>query len=110
MGSQVFRFRGVASTRSRLPPMRISHVLGVDDAPFDRAHRGAVMVVGALYCLGGTGVRLDGVYTTRVRRDGADATRQVAALVRRIAHVQAVVLQGIALAGFNIIDLAALHR
>lgn len=89
--------------------MRISHVLGVDDAPFVRSHRGDVMVVGALYCQGAGWARLDGVYSTRVRRDGVNATRALIDLVRRVEHVQAVVLQGIALGGFNVVDLATLH-
>lgn len=87
---------------------RFSHVVGFDDAPFDRAHRGDVLVVGAVYA----GARLEGVLAGRVRRDGANATRAVADLVRRSrfrAHLQLVLLQGIAFAGFNVVDLHALH-
>ena len=86
---------------------RFSNLIGVDDAPFARAHRGDVAIVGAVTAAG----RLDGALIGRVRRDGADATRQVAAMIggsRFHAHAQAVVLQGIALAGFNVIDLAGL--
>src|SRR5438067_274236 len=67
-----------------------------------------VMVVGTLYA----GLRLDGVVSGRVRRDGANATRVLAALSRGSrfgAHLHAILLQGIALAGFNVVDLAALH-
>jgi endonuclease V-like protein UPF0215 family len=87
---------------------RISHVLGIDDAPFDRARRGDVRVVGALYA----GLRLDGVYSTRVRRDGANATRALTELVRhaQLEHLQAILLQGIALGGFNVVDIAGLYR
>jgi hypothetical protein len=87
---------------------RFSHVMGFDDAPFAREHRGDVMVVGTLYA----GLRLDGIVTGRVRRDGANATRVLAALSRGSrfgAHLQAILLQGIALGGFNVVDLAALH-
>lgn len=87
---------------------RISHVVGVDDAPFARTHRGDVLVVGAVFA----GVRLDGVLATRVRRDGADATRALVAMIggsRFAAHVQAVLLQGIALAGFNVVDIHGLR-
>jgi uncharacterized protein len=86
-----------------------SHVIGVDDAPFARAHRGDVPLVGAC-CAGG---RLEGVLSCRVRRDGANATREIAAMVRGSrfwAHGHAVLLQGIAVAGFNVVDLAALHQ
>jgi endonuclease V-like protein UPF0215 family len=88
---------------------RHSHVVGFDDAPFERAHRGDVLVVGAVYA----GARLEGVLATRVRRDGANATRALAECVRRSrfhAQLHAVLLQGIAFAGFNVVDLAALSR
>jgi len=88
---------------------RFAHVVGFDDAPFERAHRGDVMVVGAVYAA----ARLDGVLATRVRRDGANATRALAECVRRSrfrAQLHAVLLQGIAFAGFNVVDIAALNE
>lgn len=87
----------------------LSHVVGFDDAPFERDHRGDVRVVGAVFA----GTRLDGVLSTRVRRDGANATIRLAACItgsRYFAQLQAVLLQGIAFAGFNVVDLQALHR
>lgn len=84
-------------------------MVGFDDAPFDRAHRGDVRVVGAVFA----GARLDGVLTGAVRRDGANATGVLASLVhacRFRSHLQAVMLQGIALAGFNVVDIRALHE
>ncbi|MFH1462852.1 MAG: DUF99 family protein [Pseudomonadota bacterium] len=83
-------------------------LLGFDDAPFHRAWRGDVPVVGIL-CQGG---HVEGVLRGAVRRDGADATRRLAALVtgsRFAGQAQAVLLQGIALAGFNVVDLHGLH-
>lgn len=88
---------------------RLSHVIGVDDAPFLREHRGDVLVVGTVFA----GLRLEGVLSARVRRDGRNATSALAAMIggsRFAAHLQAVLLQGIALAGFNVVDLAALHE
>ena len=87
----------------------LSHVVGFDDAPFARAHRGDVPVVGAVFA----GLRLEGILYGRVRRDGANATRNLARLVARskfAPQLQLVLLQGIALAGFNVIDLGELHR
>jgi hypothetical protein len=87
---------------------RLSNVLGVDDAPFVREHRGDVALVGAV-C---TRTRLDGVVLGKARRDGADATRRVAALLAGspfAAHVQAVLLQGIAVGGFNVVDIHGLR-
>ncbi|MBI4194383.1 MAG: DUF99 family protein [Betaproteobacteria bacterium] len=85
-----------------------THIIGFDDAPFDRAHRGGVLVVGAVYA----GARLEGVVSAKVRRDGADATRVLARCVREsrfYPHLQLVLLQGIAFAGFNVVDLRELH-
>jgi endonuclease V-like protein UPF0215 family len=90
-------------------PGRASHVVGFDDAPFARSHRGDVLVVGAVFA----GKRLDGVLSTRVRRDGANATQRLIDCLRRskyYAQLHAVLLQGIAFAGFNVVDLEALHR
>ncbi|MEW5928045.1 MAG: DUF99 family protein [Gemmatimonadota bacterium] len=87
--------------------MPISHVVGFDDAPFDRSHRGDVLVVGAVH----SGARLEGIVSGRVRRDGANSTRVLAGLVRGCkyaGHLQLVMLQGIALAGFNVVDVYAL--
>jgi len=90
-------------------PRRISHVIGFDDAPFERTHRGDVLVVGAVYA----GARLEGVLSGKVRRDGVNSTQTLVRLVSRsrfAAHAQAILLQGIAFAGFNVIDLPGLHQ
>jgi endonuclease V-like protein UPF0215 family len=86
-----------------------SHVVGFDDAPFPRSHRGNVRVVGAIFA----GLRLEGVVSGVVRRDGVNSTRTLSRLVTEskfAAQLQLILLQGIALAGFNVVDLHALHR
>ncbi|ROR34141.1 DUF99 family protein [Inmirania thermothiophila] len=85
-----------------------SHVVGFDDAPFPRRGAAAVPVVGVLY----SGRRLVGVVRGDVARDGDDATEVLARLVggRFRGHLQAVLLQGIAFAGFNVVDLPELAR
>ena len=87
----------------------LSHVIGFDDAPFEPHHRGDVLVIGSVFC----GVRLEGVLCGKVRRDGANATSTLARLVsetRFRPHLQAVLLQGITLAGFNVVDIQGLSR
>jgi endonuclease V-like protein UPF0215 family len=84
----------------------LSNVIGIDDAP--HAGRARVPLIGAVFAK----TRLDGVLIDHVQRDGRDSTRRIAAMVlgsRFRGHVQAVVLQGIAVAGFNVIDIHALH-
>ena len=82
----------------------LSNVIGVDDAPFSRTQRGDVRLVGAVFAR----TRFDGVVIGSVRRDGSNATSRIAEMIRRSTfaeHVQAVVLQGITVAGFNVIDI-----
>ncbi|MBX3222486.1 MAG: DUF99 family protein [Labilithrix sp.] len=84
------------------------NVIGFDDGPFPREHRGDVLLVGVV-C---SGTRVDGIVSGRVRRDGADATRRMVELVRasQFGHVQAVMLQGIAVGGFNVVDIHGLSK
>jgi endonuclease V-like protein UPF0215 family len=85
------------------------HVIGFDDAPFAPSHRGDVLLVGAVYA----GARLEGILSGRVRRDGVNSTRVISSLVARsrfASHLRAVLLQGVTVAGFNVVDLQQLHR
>lgn len=97
-------FAGMVSMR-RL--RRFSHIVGVDDFPFSRDYRGDVPIVGTVY----SGDRLEGVLSGRVRRDGANSTRELRRLIgdsKFAAQLQLVLLQGIALAGFNVVDVPRL--
>ena len=90
-------------------PKRFTNVVGFDDAPFPHDHRGRVPVVGAVFA----DRRLDGVLVGKVRKDGANAAPEIIRLVSEskfAGHVQLVMLQGIALAGFNVVDVFAVHR
>ena len=85
----------------------MSNVIGFDDGPFARDHRGDVLLVGVV-C---SGTRIDGIVSGRIRRDGANATRVMVDLVRKSqfgAHLSAVLLQGIAVGGFNVVDVNGL--
>ena len=87
---------------------RFSNVIGFDDAPFVRNDLGPVTVVGAVYAR----LRLDGVLFGRISRDGADATQTLIRMVSRSKfseHAQLIMLQGITMAGFNVVDAIRLH-
>lgn len=88
--------------------MALTNVIGFDDAPFERSHRGDVRLIGVV-C---SRTRCDGVLSSRVRRDGRNSTDRMIAMVRESAfgHVRAVLLQGIAVAGFNVVDVHRLHE
>ena len=89
----------------------LTNAVGFDDGPFLRHSVGRrparVMVVGAVCAR----TRLDGVVSGHVRKDGADATALLASLVRNSqfdGHVRVVLLGGIAVAGFNVVDIHGL--
>jgi endonuclease V-like protein UPF0215 family len=108
MGGTAPARRGGAMSVGR-PPRSFSNVIGFDDAPFGRGLRGDVMLIGAVCAR----TRLDGVLRGRVRRDGRNAASAMQALIERSqfrASLQAVLLQGIAVAGFNVVDVRALHE
>ena len=87
---------------------KFSHVIAFDDCRFDREHRGDVGIVGAVFAAG----RLDGVISGRVRRDGANSAAVMARMIydsRFVQHLQLIMLQGIAVAGFNVVDVFELH-
>lgn len=88
--------------------MPLSHVIGFDDGPFPRGRRGDVPVVGCVF----SETTFTGVVSGKVRKDGRNATDVLARLVtasKWAPQLQLVMLQGIALAGFNVVDLAALR-
>jgi endonuclease V-like protein UPF0215 family len=92
-----------------MPPRRFSNLAAFDDGPFPRRHTGMVPVVGTVYA----DLRLDGVLTGNIRKDGCDAADVLGQLVetsRFNAHIRLVMLQGIALGGFNVVDVFALQR
>ncbi|MEF2277475.1 DUF99 family protein [Deinococcus sp. YIM 134068] len=80
-----------------------SHAIGFDDAPFPREHRGDVRVFGTVFARH----TLHGVVSGRVRRDGRNSTSELARLVEASGaseHLHLILLQGVALAGFNVVD------
>ncbi|MFZ5564801.1 MAG: DUF99 family protein [Thermodesulfobacteriota bacterium] len=88
---------------------RFSNVVGFDDAPFARDQKGLVAVVGAVYA----GLRFDGVLMGEIQRDGADAADVLSVMIlqsRFAGHIRLIMLQGIALGGFNVVDVFALRQ
>jgi len=82
-------------------------LLGIDDSPF-KFGGGKALVVGAVMRVPNY---LEGVMRTEVTVDGTDSTDALAAMVsgsRFKDQVKAIMLDGIALAGFNVVDIEAL--
>ncbi len=82
-------------------------VVGIDDGPFSRRGRSAP-VVGVVYSVPGY---VEGLLRTTVRVDGADAGERIATMLLRspfLDGIRVVLVDGIAVGGFNLIDLDAL--
>ncbi len=87
---------------------KFSNIIGFDDAPFLAGHTGKVKVVGTIYAK----AQFNGVLIGEVERDGTDASEKLIELISQskfAESVQLIMLQGIALAGFNVIDVFDLH-
>jgi len=84
-------------------------IIGVDDSPFERGRKRAVLVVGAVY----SGDAFEGLLSTRIRQDGHNATSRLKTMIntskfKRQLHLG--MLDGITLGGFNVVDLPDLAR
>ena len=84
-------------------------VLGVDDGAFIPHVKGQVPVVGVVFR---GGYWLDGVMHTKIAVDGFDATREISSMITTSPHykqLRVIMLNGVTFAGFNIVDVKALH-
>jgi endonuclease V-like protein UPF0215 family len=87
-------------------------ILGIDDAPFDKFRdKGKnLLVVGTIYRGGNY---MDGLLSTKIKVDGSNSTSQLIKMVNQCKfkpQIRAIILDGIALGGFNIIDIEKLHK
>ena len=85
-------------------------VLGIDDGPFDKFNDKEVIVIGTVY-RGGSFI--DGVLSTKVTVDGDDSTEKLVEMINNCKfrpQLQAIILDGIAVGGFNVIDVSNLNK
>ena len=85
-------------------------VIGIDDSPFDKFKDKKILIVGVVM-RGGSWI--DGVLSTKVDVDGSDSTRKIAAMMNKCKfkpQLQCIFLNGIAVAGFNVIDVKELNK
>lgn len=84
-------------------------ILGIDDSPFSRKDR-EVLVIGTIFR---GSVYMDGLLSFRVKKDGNDSTAKIINAVRKTRHfsqLQCIMINGIALGGFNVIDIKELNE
>ncbi|MEK6968122.1 MAG: DUF99 family protein [Nanoarchaeota archaeon] len=85
-------------------------LLGIDDGPFNRGKDKTVIIIGAFFRGGSF---LDGVVSTRAKIDGIDATKKITAMINKSKfkkQIQCILLNGIAVGGFNVIDISKLRE
>ena len=87
-----------------------TRVIGIDDGPFFKFRHGEVLIVGTVYR---GGDYMDGIVSTTAKVDGDDSTKNIAKMINKSkfkSQIRAIFLNGIAVGGFNIIDLVKLSK
>ena len=85
-------------------------VIGIDDSPFRKFQKNKVLVVGSVFR---GGIFLDGILSTKVSVDGNDSTKNIAGMINKSKfkpQLQCIFLNGISVAGFNVIDISQLSE
>jgi len=85
-------------------------VIGIDDSPFKKFSKGKVLIVGTIFR---GGLFLDGVLSTKVNIDGNDSTKKIIEMINKCKfkpQLQCIFLDGIAVGGFNVIDVKELNQ
>lgn len=84
-------------------------MLGIDDSPFDKFKDHYATIIGVFF-RGGS--YADGVVSTKIRVDGINSTKKLAEMVNRSrfkSQLKCMLIDGINMAGFNIIDIHKLY-
>jgi len=85
-------------------------VIGIDDSPFKKFKYGNTLVIGTIFRGGSF---LDGILSTKVKVDGSNATSKLINMINSCKfkpQIQCILLDGIALGGFNIVDINKLSK
>ena len=85
-------------------------VIGIDDSPFNKFKDKKILVVGVVMR---GGLYVDGVLSAKVYVDGSDSTNKIAGMINKCKfkpQLQCIFLDGIAVAGFNVIDVEELNK
>ena len=85
-------------------------IIGVDDGPFNKFKDKEVLIVGTLFRGGNF---IDGVMSTKAKVDGTDSTDKIAKMINKSKfkpQIRAIFLNGVAVGGFNVIDVKKLNK
>ena len=85
-------------------------ILGIDDSPFDKFKDTSCLIIGTFYRGGDFP---DGVLSATITVDGEDATDTIIQMVRSSKfrkQLHCIMLDGINMAGFNVVDIHKVHK
>jgi hypothetical protein len=80
-------------------------IIGIDDAPFSKEKKGQVLVLG---CIHRGGQAFEGLISSYADVDGDNSTEVLIQMINKSKHkdqLQCIMTDGIAVGGFNIIDI-----
>ncbi len=84
-------------------------ILGIDDCPFSRSNR-QVQIIGTVFR---AGEYMDGLLSTKISVDGEDSTEKIIQMIKKSrtsGQLRLIMLDGIALGGFNVVDINRLWK
>ena len=84
-------------------------IIGFDDAPFNHT-RGSLVNIAGIVC---SGTKMEGMLWCEAQKDGTDATNAIINALKPskfYQQIHAVLIDGIAIGGFNVIDLNKLSQ
>lgn len=85
-------------------------IVGIDDASFDKFKDKETLVI-ATFFRGGNFV--DGIMSAKVKVDGSDSTDKIIQMINKSkfkSQIKCIMLDGIAVGGFNVIDIVRLNK
>lgn len=85
-------------------------IVGFDDCAFNKFKDKKVRVIG---CFFRGGLCIDGIMSFFVKTDGTDSTSNIVNAINKSkfkSQIQAIFLDGIAFAGFNVVDIKSVYK
>lgn len=84
-------------------------ILGIDDCPFKKGDK-QTQIIGAVFR---AGEYMDGLLSSKVSVDGFNSTDKIIQMIKKSrakGQLRLIMLDGIALGGFNVVDINKLYR
>jgi endonuclease V-like protein UPF0215 family len=93
-----------------ITPKKQIRIIGIDDTAHKKNQKKPVLVLGVIFR---GGEYIDNMLSTFVKVDGNDATTKIVNMIntsRVKGSLRVIMLDGIALAGFNVVDIQKLYK